>query len=226
MEKAINNIGKRYAENSWVFIGSGGCIMIYPIDHGATMNVVAINSSVKSWDDEKWVVPVKVSQVQSEFESWGKLPHAIISCLGPNETAAWSMWDHPPAPLYARGRIVMMGDAAHASTPFQGQGAGQAIEDSLVLSHLFGSVKTLEDVPLAFASYDRVRRPRSQRVTKTSREAGELCALRLPGVEDSKEAFSENMNWRMDWMWHRDIDGECREAMIYLAKLQKGEEIY
>lgn len=83
----------------------------------------------------------------------------------------------------------MLGDAAHASTPFQGQGAGQAIEDAFVLSSLLDPelVKTVKEIPHAFKAYDTIRRPRSQMVCKTSREAGELCALRLPGVEDNAE---------------------------------------
>ena len=224
MEKAIAKIGERYALNSWIFTGAGGCVMIYPIDHGTTMNVVAINSSVKSWDGP-WVQTVPLDRVKSEFAGWGKIPSDIISILDPEDTAAWSMWDHPPASTYHRGRTVMMGDAAHCSTPFQGQGAGQAIEDGLILSTVLGSITSREDIALAFAAYDKVRRPRSLRITQTSREAGELCALRLPGVEDSKEAFRDNINWRMDWIWHRDVEGECRESKLWLKKLQQGESI-
>jgi len=38
----------------------------------------------------------------------------------------WALFDHPPAPTYFKGRFALLGDAAHASTPHQGAGAGQA----------------------------------------------------------------------------------------------------
>ena len=60
----------------------------------------------------------------------------------------------------------MMGDAAHSTTPWQGQGASQAIEDALVLETLLGRVKDVQHIQNAFAAYDQVRRARTQRVGK------------------------------------------------------------
>ncbi|KAI1327355.1 hypothetical protein F5Y16DRAFT_199247 [Xylariaceae sp. FL0255] len=220
MDKAVASMGERIARNSHIWSGHGGGFMIYPIDHGVTMNVVAINSSVKSWKGA-WVQKVTVDQVKSEFEGWSELPQKILALLDPNDTSAWSMWDMLPAPTYAKGRIVMMGDAAHASTPWQGQGAGQAIEDALVLGHQIGTVGSLKDIPIALQAYDRVRRPRSQKVCTTSREAGEMNSLRLPGVMDSAEEFRKNVEWRMEWIWHRDIQGECTESDVWFKFLKR-----
>lgn len=135
------------------------------------------------------------------------------------------MWDMKPAVTYCKGNVVMLGDAAHASTPFQGQGAGQAIEDAYVLSSLMGDVGTPKEAAYAFQAYDKIRRPRSQQVCKTSRDMGELVALRLPGIEDNVELLKENIEWRMDWMWHRDVEGELNESRIIFNKLRKGEAL-
>ena len=135
------------------------------------------------------------------------------------------MWDHPPAPTYYHGHVAMMGDAAHASTPFQGQGAGQAIEDAFVLESLFANVESVDQIPLAFAAYDRIRRPRSQKVTLTSREAGELVALRLPSVLDDPEKLKKDIEWRMDWMWHRDVALEKDQALEIFKTLKEGGEL-
>lgn len=224
MEEAREALGKRYAENSFVWVGHGGTVMTYPIDFGETCNIVMVNTSYDHWDGP-WVQPAKFETISKEFADWGEHVQKITSLLNRPETSAWSMWDMPPAPTYCGGNIVMTGDAAHATTPFQGQGAGQAIEDAYVLASLMGHVDTRDKISMAFKAYDKIRRPRSQKVCTTSREAGELCSLRLPTVEDSAEAFKENIAWRMDWMWHRDIAGEFDQALGIFNKMVTGEYI-
>lgn len=108
---------------------------------------------------------------------------------------------------------------------FAGQGAGQALEDAYVLESLLGLVEKPEECAFAFRAYDRIRRPRTQMVVKTSREMGEIVALRLPGIGENFEKFKENLDWRMDWMWHRDIQGEFNEARIIFEKLKDGQSI-
>ena len=167
------------------------------------------------------------AKIAEDFSGWGGHAQKIIKLLDRPETSAWSMWDHLPASTYCHGRVAMIGDAAHASTPFQGQGAGQAIEDAFDLSTLFKEVQSPEQISLAFRAYDRIRRPRSQRVCRTSRENGELVALRLPGVKDDAESIKDNIDWRMDWIWHRDVKGEADEALnIFHNLLDNPENLY
>lgn len=107
----------------------------------------------------------------------------------------------------------MMGDAAHASTPFQAQGAGQAIEDACVLSALFKKVSTPDDVPHALAAYDQVRRPRAQRVVSTSRESGQLMSMRQPGIGDDVDKMREKLDTRMNWILRRDLVAQNETAV-------------
>lgn len=95
----------------------------------------------------------------------------------------------------------MMGDAAHAMTSFQGQGAGQAIEDACVLQTLLGKVRRTEEIPYALEAYDQVRRPRAERVVTTSREAGYLLTMQLEGVKDDLDKMKEQWERRMSWIW-------------------------
>ena len=68
---------------------------------------------------------------------------SVVQLIDLPDLSAWAMWDHGvPAPFYSQGRVTPMGDAAHATTPFQGQGAAQATEDALVLQTLLGQVRT------------------------------------------------------------------------------------
>jgi 2-polyprenyl-6-methoxyphenol hydroxylase-like FAD-dependent oxidoreductase len=75
------------------------------------------------------------------------------------------------APEWVRGRVVLLGDAAHALTPNMGQGAGMAMEDAAVLAdELAQGDRCLEE---ALASWERRRRPRVVTITRLSREIGE-----------------------------------------------------
>ena len=107
----------------------------------------------------------------------------------------------------------MMGDAAHASGPFQAQGAGQAIEDACVLSALFKNITTRDDVPRALAAYDHVRRPRAQRAVSTSREAAQLMSMKRPGVGSDIEKMGKEFETRMHWIWHHDLVAQNEAAV-------------
>ncbi|MBP2401561.1 FAD-dependent urate hydroxylase [Streptomyces netropsis] len=76
-----------------------------------------------------------------------------------------------PVPAYAVGRVVLLGDAAHAMTPNLGQGACQAMEDAAVLTAALATESTVE---AALARYDTERRPRSQAVARAARQAGRM----------------------------------------------------
>ena len=65
-----------------------------------------------------------------------------------------------------------MGDAAHATTPWQGYGAAQAIENALILQSLFKSVSSTSNISEAFKAYDTIRRPRALMIIESSKEKG------------------------------------------------------
>jgi 2-polyprenyl-6-methoxyphenol hydroxylase-like FAD-dependent oxidoreductase len=77
--------------------------------------------------------------------------------------------DLPAVPVWHRGRIVLAGDAAHATSPSAGQGASMAIEDALVLATC---LRDLGDPARAFAVYEQLRRTRVQRVVRYSARVG------------------------------------------------------
>jgi salicylate hydroxylase len=79
-----------------------------------------------------------------------------------------------------------MGDAAHAPSPFQGQGAGQAIEDSLTLTDLFAHVTDVKDVSLALAAFDQIRRPRANKNVVESRKTGKIFSMMDEECSDGK----------------------------------------
>lgn len=131
----------------------------------------------------------------------------------------WAIFEHPHISTYSRSRVAILGDAAHASTPHQGAGAGQAIEDAHVLAELLGDprVTTAEHIVAAFKAYDAVRRPRSQKVVTTSKENARLLCLCLDGVGDDEEQLKTTFQERLRWLWDVDIQDQAERARSILT---------
>jgi salicylate hydroxylase len=136
----------------------------------------------------------------------------------------WALFDHKPAPTYHKGRMAILGDAAHASTPHQGAGAGQAIEDALILSSLLGdhAIQSASDIPAAFTAYDAIRRPRSQEVVRTSRAAGITYAFQGPAADDLAGIAAE-LSRRYQWIWNEDVGGQVDRARLLLRREKRVE---
>lgn len=94
--------------------------------------------------------------------------------LDQEELIGYSIWDHKRTPTYSKGRVCIVGDAAHTVSPYQGAGGGLAIEDALVLGHLLGAISSIKVIDAAFKAFDVVRRPRCQAVVDSSRATGQL----------------------------------------------------
>ncbi|GGL49621.1 FAD-dependent oxidoreductase [Planomonospora parontospora subsp. antibiotica] len=95
----------------------------------------------------------------------------MLDIIGATEhiLPGWNTYDFPTVPKWRGGRMVIVGDAAHATSPSSGQGASMAIEDAVVLA------KCLRDVPGtrdAFAAFERLRRTRVERVVAQGRRNG------------------------------------------------------
>ncbi|KAI1288825.1 mannitol 1-phosphate dehydrogenase 2 [Xylaria venustula] len=209
MDKAVELLGEEKAMNSQIYFGYHGHILTFPIEKGRTMNVVAF-ASRDSWDTPEWVVRVTKEELLSDFSGWGDTALAIINAMERHDV--WALFNHPAAPTYysTRPRLVLVGDAAHASTPHQGAGAGMGIEDCYILGNLIAEANSVEDLDRAFKAYDEVRRPRTLKLVTTSKEAGQLWDFEVEG--DDLDALRRNMDSRMHWIWNVDLQAELERA--------------
>lgn len=84
--------------------------------------------------------------------------------------AGWNTYNFPSVPTWHRGRMVIIGDAAHAVSPAAGQGAALALEDAVVLAK---HVRDEPDVETALRTYESVRRPRVERAVEQGKRGGD-----------------------------------------------------
>lgn len=141
------------------------------------------------------------------------------------DPSQWAIFQHPHISTFVKSRIAILGDAAHASTPHNGAGAGQAIEDAHVLAELLADphVTTSEHVVAAFQAYDAVRRPRSQRVVTSSRENADLLCLCYEGVGDNEEELKRTWDERYRWLWNIDVEEQAENSRKEMIRFMQKE---
>ncbi|MFI6264924.1 FAD-dependent monooxygenase [Micromonospora sp. NPDC051006] len=109
--------------------------------------------------------------VREHFGGWHDPIPALLAATPPGAVLRNDILHlATPLPSYVRGRVALLGDAAHAMTPNLGQGACQAIEDAVVLGAVCAG--GADGVPAALAAYDRQRRPRSQAIARAAHRTG------------------------------------------------------
>jgi 2-polyprenyl-6-methoxyphenol hydroxylase-like FAD-dependent oxidoreductase len=106
------------------------------------------------------------------FRGWYDPVEQLIAAT-PDETIdRKDIYDRPPSERWGEGRVTLLGDAAHATLPTLGQGAGQAIEDSAVLAHhLSTRCPQLDDgraIDAALRAYEKARMPRTAEIVNES----------------------------------------------------------
>ena len=125
---------------------------------------------------------------------------------------AFSQWQHRDAPTFTKGKTCVIGDAAHAMTPWQGAGAGQAIEDAFILQSLLGKIKETHDIAAAFKAYDAVRRPRSQQVAASSRGTGMIFTGQDEAIGMDPDKLRKALESRWKFIHEVDLEKMERDA--------------
>ena len=225
MERAVSVLGEEFARNSMVNIGSGYLTTTYPVEKGTLLNLVACRLSEK-WEHDEWVIPSSSEALKRDFVDCGPVMQRIISMM--DKPSIWALFDHPECSTFCKGNFALIGDAAHASTPHQGAGCGQAFEDSLVMCSLLAdeNVKLTEHVEDAFVAYDAIRRPRALKIVNTSRENGEICMMRGKSTGEDLGKIKETLDERFHWIWQEDLDQQVISAKTKLyERLERRKHI-
>ncbi|MFW6693075.1 FAD-dependent monooxygenase [Streptomyces sp. MAR4 CNX-425] len=121
----------------------------------------------------------ELAELRRRFAGWHDPIPAVLAAAEPGQVLHHDVhWLAEPLPAFHRGRVALLGDAAHAMTPNLGQGGNQAIEDGVVLAHHAAADPAA--VPDALERYTRDRLPRTRTVALRSARAGRLIHLTGP----------------------------------------------
>ena len=223
MEQAIKALGEEMAVNAKMHVGPDRHVLTFGVNGGKTMNVVAFTTTKEEWPNpQKLTLPTRKEHALRDFEGWGKNVMTILNMLEDDldSWAIFDMLDHP-APTYIKGRICVAGDAAHATSPHHGSGAGFVMEDSAVLAELLASpgADTPAGLEAVFQAYEQSRRGRTQWLVESSRRVGDLFEWRAEGVGPDVRKIEQELNERHQVIWQGDIDQMIKEAKSHLQHL-------
>ncbi|KAI0179362.1 salicylate hydroxylase [Hypoxylon sp. FL1284] len=221
-EKAKAALGAEYFEHDRQFgwVGDGAFIMHDILEDRKTVQCVisAVEKSPSKTDRKHSLTRESLTETLS---SWldGPIAKGMIDLiLDQPDPHGYSQWDHRSTPTYANGRVCIIGDAAHAMTPWQGFGAGMAIEDAMILGALFRNILSPDGVESTFKAFDGVRRPRCERIIHSSRGTGEIFCGQDEQVGLDLDKFRQSLFSRWDLIDSIDYEAHEKEA---LEKLQE-----
>ncbi len=185
-----------------VWTGADRHFVHYPVRGGALINMVGVVAQ-RRWRAESWTAEADRSAFAKDFQGWpSPIPDLIAAVQTP-----WLFAIHDRAPLarWSKGRISLLGDAAHPAPPFLAQGAAMAVEDGEALArHIAGG----ETIATALIAYEDERKPRTARVQAWSRRNARLFHLPSPIARGLFGAAAEvdrltgaPSEARLDWLY-------------------------
>jgi salicylate hydroxylase len=151
-----------------LYVGAGRSLIHYPLRRQTTMNLLG-NAQAPQWQAEGWSIPATVPEFLSLFDDFPEPVRELIAAVPEQALFKWGLRDREPLPAWTRGRVTMLGDAAHPMTPYLGQGACMAIEDGMILGRAFAASQSLAE---AFSRYEAARRDRANGVQLAARYQG------------------------------------------------------
>ncbi|MGO4392979.1 FAD-dependent monooxygenase [Variovorax sp. M-6] len=158
-----------------MWAGPSRHFLVFPVRHGTMVNYVGFVPADEEMK-ESWSAPGDPAVLRSEFEGWDPRIADVLQQV--DKTFRWALYDREPLPTWTKGRLTLLGDAAHPMLPHLGQGANQSIEDGMALAAILGQVDTLR-VPASLLAYERLRRERVAEIQLGARQNG----LRLDSAD-------------------------------------------
>jgi 2-polyprenyl-6-methoxyphenol hydroxylase-like FAD-dependent oxidoreductase len=135
----------------------------------------------------------EAAELKRRFGRWHDPIPGLIGAISPDRVLHDDVyWIADPLPAYHRGRVALLGDAAHAMTPHLGQGACQAIEDAVVLASVAGPGAPADGTAPDLAAYTSARLSRTRMVAN-----GSYRATRLSGMTSGPAIALRNTGIRL-----------------------------
>jgi 2-polyprenyl-6-methoxyphenol hydroxylase-like FAD-dependent oxidoreductase len=148
--------------------GRGVRFGLIPIGRGRVYWFV----SESRYEPEAPVVPARKAELSRFVEGWHEPIQAAVAATPEDAITGTGIYWRKPVQTWGRGRVTLLGDAAHPMTPDLSQGAAQALEDAVVLA---ASLRAADDPVTGLRTYEDARRKRTAQIVRRSHQAGGLA---------------------------------------------------
>ena len=159
----------QWPTNAWLmWLGKGKHFLTFPVRAGMLINYVGFVPADQEMR-ESWSSSGDPDVLRREFAGWDLRIESLLQKV--QNTFRWALYDREPLPTWTRGRLTLLGDAAHPMLPHLGQGANQSIEDGMALATILARAGRT-NASAALIAYERLRRERVAQVQRGARENG------------------------------------------------------
>lgn len=180
------------------WLGAGRHFFAYYLRGRAVVNIVT-QQDTEQWVEEGWSIPGDVEEMRASFPD--PEPRLKLLLEGVTGCSKWGLFLRPLTGNWGRGRIQLIGDAAHAMLPNAGQGAAQAFEDAYILARWLAALPG--DPAAAMEKFRRIRVPRVHAVQRISSSIVRTKHDYDPRGREAARAKVDAVD-AMAWIWGYD----------------------
>ncbi len=202
-----------WPNDAWqMWLGHGRHFLTFPVRAGTMINYVGFVPADGEMK-ESWSAPGDPDVLRRDFAGWDPRIGSLLREV--QTTFRWALYDREPLPTWTRGRLTLLGDAAHPMLPHLGQGANQSIEDGIALATILARADRAT-APAALLAYERLRRERVAQVQRGARENGMRydSVYSDLGVRDAEIAAHAAFRKRL---YDHDVLPDAQAAAMTLA---------
>lgn len=182
------------------WVGPEMHLIQYPVRRGDLFNQVAVfRSPGYKADSNEWGT---AEELDAKFSTMHPFVADALQTI--DKDRRWTMYDRPPLGSWVRGRVVLVGDAAHPMLQYLAQGACQALEDAVCLAEMLDRFDTVES---GLEAFQAARLAHTARVQLTARFFGEIAHAGGIAAMFRNAAFQRRdpADYRyFDWLYGHD----------------------
>jgi salicylate hydroxylase len=184
------------------WLGPGRHFFAYYLRGREVVNIVT-QEDTDAWVDEGWSIPGNPDDMRASFPNAEPLLATLLRRV--TQCSKWGLFTRPLTDHWGRGRIALIGDAAHAMLPNAGQGASQSFEDAYVIARWLAAEPG--DPAEALRNFRRVRIPR---VHEIQRRSATIVRAKHNYDQKSEKTAPANVDAvdSMAWIWGYDVTAE------------------
>ena len=194
-------------------------IVAYPFNNSSTYNLAMVHAGPAA--TEQWNQRGNLDEMRQAYADFEPSVREMLGFV--TDVRGWKISEVPYLERWrsAAGRVVLVGDAAHAMLPYLAQGGAQAVEDAVVLGECVGRCHKCDRLGDATRFYEFIRRPRAERVSKAARQRGEV--MHMPDGETQKQ---RDIRSKENFETIRPLQGEVKIAVNGLPRAGSDDNPY